>query len=1019
MRPAASSALGARRACADEKPDRAPRARWTTGLRIVQFIGPVKDEWLDGLRASGMEPIAYVPNNAYIVRSSRGSRDRLLRSAAKAASFIQWEGAFRDEYKVHPELMRASIERPNEEITVAIQVARAEGSDPRQDPDIEAARRMASSLIGDAYEVLNFINLKLRVEASKVAMLAALDGVVNVEPWSPPRLFDERAGQIVASNLSNDGKGALGPGYLTWLTNRGFAAPADFAIDVTDTGIDRGEIGPDNLHPDFLDSSGRSRVVYARDYTSELDPGDVPGHGTINLSIAGGASMTGDKDMRDANGFNHGLGIAPFVKLGSSKIFQSGGRFDLIEPFTKLISEAYRDGARVSSNSWGDVSNAYTLESQEYDARVRDAMPLLAGNQEISILFAAGNAGFSKSVGSPGTAKNVISVAASESARNGGIDGCAVEDEDADNVQDIAFFSSAGPLGDGRLKPDLAAPGTHIQGAASQHAEFNGTLVCGQDIDKPYFPVGQTLYTWSSGTSHATPQVAGAAALARQFFLSRGEEPSAALIKALLVNTTSYMSGVRAGGNLPHSFQGWGLLNMSRAFDNTPKVFINQSHTFGQSGQEFVMTGEVKDSSRPFRVTLAWSDAPGLSSLAPWVNDLDLEVTINGQVYRGNNFRAQESQPGGEPNTKDNVESVWLPAGTVGTYVIRVSATNIAGDGVPSNLDFTDQDFALVAYNAERKDAPVAAIAGLTLAGGADAVADPGETVSMRINLADLSPIALAGGRGTLTSNSEGVQVTASGADFPNIAPGQTGESATAFTFTVARSVACGSLIQFVLDVTSQGLVSRVPFTVRLGNATPFEAFTDNVESGEAKWTHESASKKKKKKKPIGPDTWRVSSKRFRSGGSSWFSTDPGQTVDAHLDTIPIQMPSDGRGLHLVFYHTFEFERGTFDGGVIEVSVDGGEFEDLGAKIIEGDYNGTVGEFVRGNPLAGKPAWVEGRFGEFQRVVVDLSSYAGKSVVIRFRIATDQDGRGLGWFVDDVSISGERVACSTASLRED
>ena len=53
------------------------------------------------------------------------------------------------------------------------------------------------------------------------------------------------------------------------------------------------------------------------------------------------------------------------------------------------------------------------------------------------------------------------------------------------------------------------------------------------------------------------------------------------------------------------------------------------------SGQQFVITGEVKDSAQPFRVTLAWTDAPGFSGAAPWVNDLDLEVTINGQVYRG------------------------------------------------------------------------------------------------------------------------------------------------------------------------------------------------------------------------------------------------------------------------------------------------------------------------------------------------------------------------------------------------
>jgi subtilisin family serine protease len=201
-----------------------------------------------------------------------------------------------------------------------------------------------------------------------------------------------------------------------------------------------------------------------------------------------------------------------------------------------------------------------------------------------------------------------------------------VRDSEADSALDMAVFSSGGPLDDGRIKPDIAAPGTHIQGAASQHPDFDGAGVCGQAFDKPYFPAGQTLYTWSSGTSHSTPQVAGAAALARQYFLDRGEEPSAALIKALLVNTTTYMTGEGAGGNLPHPRQGWGLMNLNRAFDGASKILVNQTTTLTDSGQEFVLTGEVKVSSQPFRVTLAWSDAPGFSGFEPWVNDLDLEV---------------------------------------------------------------------------------------------------------------------------------------------------------------------------------------------------------------------------------------------------------------------------------------------------------------------------------------------------------------------------------------------------------
>ncbi|HSE98167.1 MAG TPA: S8 family serine peptidase, partial [Blastocatellia bacterium] len=695
-----------------------------------------------------------------------------------------------------------------------------------------------------------------------------------------------------------------------------------------------------------------------------------------------------------------------FALLGSSKIFQTSGRFDLSEPYTNLISAAWRDGIRVSSNSWGEARNEYSLDAQEYDARVRDAVPSLQGSQEMVICFAAGNAGPDQSINSPGSAKNVIAVGASENLRGGGEDGCGVEDLDADNAHDMAFFSSGGPLFDGRSKPDIVAPGTHVQGAASQHEEYDGTTVCGEEFGKPYFPRNQTLYTWSSGTSHSTPVVAGAAALARQFFLNRGQEPSAALIKALLVNTATYMTGEGAGGNLPHPVQGWGLLNIGRAFDSASKILIDQSHTFSDSGQEFVITGEIRDTSLPFRVTLAWSDAPGFSAFAPWVNNLDLEVIINGRVYAGNNFKGQESQPGGEPNTKDNLESVWLPAGTAGTFAIRIRAQNIAGDGVPGNADPADQDFALVVYNGERKDVAVATLESISIAGGSDSAADPGETVTMKVTVKNHSPVALSGGQGNLTTRATGVSITRSGAEFPQIAGGASGETTAGFEFTIDRSVACGSSIDFVLEIGSGGSTSVVPIRVKTGNSEPVELFSDDMESGEAKWTHGSLVKKKKNR----IDTWTIASKRFRSGSSAWFTPSPGKPVDANLDTISVQLPQGGRDLQLIFYHTFEFERGRFDGGVIEISA-GGDFEDLGPKIVRGEYNGEIRR-TSSNALGGRPGWVEGRVGPLQQVVVDLSSYAGRTVRIRFRIGTDQNVKGIGWFIDDVRIAGERVSCA-------
>jgi hypothetical protein len=337
--------------------------------------------------------------------------------------------------------------------------------------------------------------------------------------------------------------------------------------------------------------------------------------------------------------------------------------------------------------------------------------------------------------------------------------------------------------------------------------------------------------------------------------------------------------------------------------------------------------------------------------------------------------------------------------------VVRVRAAGIGGDGVPGNADTTDQDFALVVYNAETKDVPVATLSSVGIVGGSDDTADPGESVSMSLDIKDASPVGLIGGHGTLSTSTNGISITSASSDFPNIPSDGTGTNLTAFTFTVDQAVPCATRIEFVLDVSSANGFSRMPFSVLIGRSEPAEEFTDNVEAGEAKWTHASGIKKKKKR----VDTWVVSTSRFRSAGHSWFTPDPPRVTDAHLDTEPIVLPAGVRDLQLVFYHTFEFEF-AFDGGVIEIST-GGNFEDLGDKIIKGGYTGSIFSFTP-NPLKGRPAWVEGRLGQFQQVVVDLGSFAGKTVVIRFRIGADDIGKGLGWFIDDVKVDGNLVTCS-------
>ncbi len=148
-----------------------------------------------------------------------------------------------------------------------------------------------------------------------------------------------------------------------------------------------------------------------------------------------------------------------------------------------IVADAIAGGAGLTSNSWGSpVGGAYTVDAQEYDALTRDSVPGTPGNQEMLHVFSAGNDGpLANSISSPGTAKNVFTVGATENVRDHGVnDGCGADD--ADDADDCADFSSRGPTDDGRVKPDITAPGTHVQGPASQdpgvhrHRRLRGSL---------------------------------------------------------------------------------------------------------------------------------------------------------------------------------------------------------------------------------------------------------------------------------------------------------------------------------------------------------------------------------------------------------------------------------------------------------------------------------------------------------------------------------------------------------------
>lgn len=212
-------------------------------------------------------------------------------------------------------------------------------------------------------------------------------------------------------------------------------------------------------------------VTSQQDFTDE-GIGDNNGHGTHC------AGIIASKDARRR-------GIAPGAKIADIKIMD---RFGFSDPEIAVagIEAAVELGVDVASNSWG-WSHGYGAWEDDADICVLCKAARNAVAQGVVFVVAAGNednnpCGFYDThIRCPGNARSVITVGASD---------------DNDNM---AGFSSIGPTVDGRIKPDVVAPGVHIVSARA-----SGTIM-GSPIDDNW--------TSADGTSMACPHVAGVAAL--------------------------------------------------------------------------------------------------------------------------------------------------------------------------------------------------------------------------------------------------------------------------------------------------------------------------------------------------------------------------------------------------------------------------------------------------------------------------------------------------------------------------
>ncbi len=625
------------------------------GLRLVQFYGPTEDAWLDGLRGAGLKVLQYYPHYTYLAWGA----DASLR-AAESLDFVRWSGNFHPAYKINNDL--AGREGVVQNVDVFFY----------NDGDVKGTLASLEALgakVIHAYPAQpdqTFFVAVVELDASAFDSVSRLGAVLWLGYSHPePVLDDEMSAQILASNYS--GAGVPFTGYMPHLGTLGVDG-SGVRWAVIDTGVDYDH--PD-LGPHIVAGYSFPGTCAGPAGTDCADGG----HGTHVAGIIGGDATGG---FADANGFNYGLGVAPgsdIVALNSlsSAVWPPAGGWQEHSKQAVLLS------AIGGNNSWttGDgINHGYQASERTHDITVLDGNFDTAPVEPFIQVFSAGNSGPDPStLTAPKEGKNLIVVASSRNYRVG-------------NIDTISSFGSRGPAVDGRIVPTITTPGDQI---ASTRNDLGGS--CAAAIAGT-----NNLYAYCSGTSMAAPHAAGAIVLATEWWrgFNAGANPSPAMAKALLVNSAVDMGTA----DIPNFNEGWGRVDLTNMIQPDVNVeYWDEPQVFANSSDQWSISFGVADTSKPLKITLAWSDAPGAVGANPaLVNNLDLVVTNGANIYRGNVFSGGWSATGGTADNINNLENVYIQS-PAGSASITVDAVNIAGDAVLGNADSTDQSFALICQN--------------------------------------------------------------------------------------------------------------------------------------------------------------------------------------------------------------------------------------------------------------------------------------------------------------------------------
>ncbi|MBO9667457.1 MAG: S8 family serine peptidase, partial [Bdellovibrio sp.] len=624
---------------------------------IVQFKNIITTK--DQSSLSGrFEVLGYLPDDALVVRGSL--KDLAIYQVAHPE--VRAIAKYEAQYKISNDLGVVSVFDKDTVQSVLIKLF-------KEDDAENVTQALGKLKVG--LQVTNGKYITALVPRGELAGIASYTGVEHIQATPEIREMEF----VMDSNLIGESV-RLAPGDYTDIVgdetgtkslkfdaawSAGFNGKNQTA-SMADTGLDSGDTT--TIHPDFNGAvhSGYFFGLWSKSWS------DPMGHGT---HVAGSIVSRGVQSQGKIKGGAH---AAQFVAEGMWSPMLNG--LSVPSNLGELFRKAASDGASVHSNSWGAARSFGA-----YDAMAVQVDEWMYGNPDTLVLFAAGNSGTDKdkdgridsgSMTTPGTAKNCLTVGASKNnTKTGGIQVPisklrAAKDEWpaepiyssylSDRDDGLAMFSSRGPTNDGRVKPDIVAPGTNILSTRSHVKDAS-----------PLWGAYNDDYAWSGGTSMATPLTAGAVTVARQILQDKWslQTPSAAMLKAIIVHTADDLFpgqfgavGADKGQELltrrPNSDEGYGRVDMANLVSLGANTKVIDNRDGVAQGSEVVYDFDLQKSGRVY-ANLVWTDAPGSPNAAKaLVNDLDLVLTTpDGQTLSMNDHI----------NNLEMIEKEGLPAG--------------------------------------------------------------------------------------------------------------------------------------------------------------------------------------------------------------------------------------------------------------------------------------------------------------------------------------------------------------------